>query len=230
MTHVRVFMAHMRRTTITALLVGGLALGVPATAPAKLSEVGVLPETTPPTAPSCPTSCLAVTRTTGFQVKVGSTRNVLVAPREGTVVAWTIALGKPSSTQVKFFNSNEGGPPSAGIAVLRPQRKPNLAYKLIAQSPIVQLEKYFGETAQFPLASTLQVKKGDVIALTVPTWAPALALGFTNETSWRASRARNQCSSTSAQSAQTQVGAAVQYFCLYRQARLTYSATLISTP
>jgi hypothetical protein len=224
-------MPQMRRTPIIVLLAcAGLPMLLPAAAPAKLSEVGVIPETTPPTTPSCPSSCLAVTRTTGFQVKVGKTRELLAAPREGTLVAWTISLGKPNATQVKFFDANEGGTPAAGIAILRPQRKPNLTYKLVAQSPLVQLEKYFGTTAQFPLASTLQVKKGDVIALTVPTWAPALALGFSNETSWRASRPRNQCASTSAQSAQTQLGANVQYYCLYRQARLTYSVTLISTP
>ncbi len=223
-------MPNMRRTSITALLAGiGLTLALPVGSAAKLSEVGMLPETTPPTTPSCPSSCLAVTRTTGFQVKVGSTRGLVTAPREGTVVAWTITLGSPNATQVKFFNTNEGGTASASIAVLRPQRKPNLAYKLVTQSPVVQLASYFGKTAQFPLASTIQVKKGDVIALAVPTWAPALALGFTNETSWRASRPRKQCSSTSAQSVQ-QSGAVVQYFCLYRQARLTYSATLISTP
>jgi hypothetical protein len=223
-------MPHMRRTSIIALLAGvGLTLALPAGSAAKLSEVGVIPETTPPSTPSCPTACLAVTRTTGYQVKVGSTRGLVAAPREGTVVAWTITLGTPNATQVKFFNANEGGPASAAIAVLAPQRKPNLAFKLVAQSPVVPLEKYFGKTAQFPLASTIQVKKGDVIALAVPTWAPALALGFTNETSWRASRPRTQCSSTSAQSAQ-QLGSSVQYYCLYRQARLTYSATLISTP
>lgn len=223
-------MPHMRRTSTIALIAGiGLTLALPAGSEAKLSEVGVLPETTPPTTPSCPSSCLAVTRTTGFQVKVGSTRSLVAAPRNGTVVAWTITLGKPSATQVKFFNTNEGGTASAAIAILEPQPKPNLTYKLVAQSSLVQLQTYFGKTAQFPLATTLPVKKGDVIALTVPTWAPALALGFTNETSWRASRTRTQCSSTSAQSAQ-QTGTSVQYYCLYRQARLTYSATLISTP
>ena len=113
--------------------------------------------------------------------------------------------------------------------MLAPQPKPNLAFKLVAQSPLVQLAPYFGKTAQFPLATTLQVKKGDVIALAVPTWAPALALGFTNETSWRASRLRTQCTNTSVQSMQ-QLGTSVQYYCLYREARLTYSATLISTP
>jgi hypothetical protein len=223
-------MSQMRRISIIAPLAGiCLSLALPAGSLAQLSEVGVIPETMPPSTPSCPTSCLAVTRTTGFQVKVGSTRSLVTVPRAGTIVAWTVTLGKPNATQVKFFNTNEGGTASAAIAVLAPQPKPNLSYKLVAQSPLVQLTPYFGKTAQFPLASTIQVKKGDVIALTVPTWAPALALGFTNETSWRASRLRSQCSSTSAQSAQ-QTGTNVQYYCLYRQARLTYSATLISTP
>jgi hypothetical protein len=223
-------MPHMRRTSIIALLTAiGLCLALPAGSLAKLSEVGVIPETTPPTAPSCPTSCLAVTRTTGFQVKVGTARSLVTVPRDGTIVAWTVTLGSPNATQIKFFNANEGGTASAAIAVLQPQPKPNLTYKLVAQSPLVQLLPYFGKTAQFPLASTIPVKKGELIALTVPTWAPALALGFTNETSWRASRPRSQCTSTSAQSAQ-QTGTSVQYYCLYRQARLTYSATLISTP
>ncbi len=224
-------MPHIPRTLTIALLAGiALILALPAGSLAKLSEVGVVPETTPPSTPSCPSSCLAITRTTGFQVKVGSTRGLLTAPRDGTLVAWSITLGKPSSTQIKFFNTNEGGTAAAAIAVLRSEPKPNLTYKLIAQSPVVQLQPYFGETAQFPLTTSIQVKKGDVIALTVPTWAPALALGFTNETSWRASRPRKQCSSTSEQSAQAQIGASVQYYCLYRQARLDYSATLISTP
>jgi hypothetical protein len=224
-------MSHMRRIYIAVLASLGLALGLPATAPATLSEVGVLGATTPATVPSCPASpCLAVSRTTGFQVKVGKTANPLRVPRAGSIVAWTISLGKPNATQIKFFNANEGGAAEAAIAVLRPRKSPNLTYSLVAQGPLVKLQPYFGKTAQFPLASTIVVRKGDVVALTVPTWAPALALGFGNDTSWRASRQRKQCTTTSAQSDQTTVGSNVQYFCLYLTARLTYSATLISTP
>jgi hypothetical protein len=221
----------MRRTLLT--ICGALALGLalPAMAPATLTEVGILPPTNPPTAPSCPASpCLAVSRTTGFQVKVGAAHNFLAASRSGSIVAWTISLGRPNSTQTKFFNANEGGVAEAGIAVLRLVPKPNLSYKLIASSPTVKLEPYFGKTAQFPLETTIRVRKGDMVALSVPTWAPALALGFGHETSWRASRPRSQCASTSALSTQTAVGSTVQYYCLYQTARLTYSATLISTP
>lgn len=224
-------MALMRRTATAICASLALVLALPALAPATLTEVGILPATTPPTVPSCPGSpCLAVSRTTGFQVKVGTAHNFLAVRRSGTIVAWTITLGKPSATQIKFFNTNEGGASEAGIAILRPVPKPNLTYKLVSQSPPVKLQAYFGLTAQFPLETTLPVKKGDVVALSVPTWAPALALGFGKETSWRASRPRSQCTSTSALSTQTQIGAPVQYYCLYQTARLTYTATLISTP
>jgi hypothetical protein len=224
-------MTQMRRIYMAVLASVALALIVPAAAPATLAEVGVIPTTTPATVPSCPASpCLAVSRTTGFQVKVATTHNPLSAPRSGTIVAWTITLGKPNATQIKFFNANEGGPAEAGIAILRAVPKPNLTYKLIAQGPMVKLQPYFGKTAQFPLETTIPVKKGDIVALTVPSWAPALALGFGNDTSWRASRPKKQCTSTSAQTVHTGIGSPIQYFCLYQTARLTYSATLISTP
>jgi hypothetical protein len=224
-------MTKMRRTKIAILASVMLALALPAVAPAKLTEVGVIGSTNPATSASCPASpCLAVSRTTGFQVKVGSVRNPMGVPRDGTIVAWTITLGKPNATQIKFFNANEGGVSEAAISVLRPQKSPNLTYKLVAQSPLIKLQPYFGKTAQFPLETTIPVKKGDEVALTVPSWAPALALGFGNDTSWRASRPKKQCTSTNTQTAHTQIASSIQYYCLYQTARLTYSATLISTP
>ncbi|HEY2718220.1 MAG TPA: hypothetical protein VGI52_01220 [Solirubrobacteraceae bacterium] len=221
----------MKRIYLATLASFTLLLAVPGLATATLTEVGVIPPTTPETTPSCPASpCLAVSRTTGFQVKVATNTTLTNVPKAGSIVAWTINLGKPNATQIKFFNANEGGAAEAGIAILAPQKKPNLTYKLIASGPLVKLEKYFGKTAQFPLERSIQVKKGYIVALTVPTWAPALALGFGKDTSWRASREKKQCASTSSQSTQTSIGSEVQYFCLYQTARLTYSATLVSTP
>jgi hypothetical protein len=178
--------------------------------------------------------CLAVSRTTGFQVGIGSMSNPFVLPRSGRIVAWSIQLGKPTSAQIKFFDENEGGAPEANISVLHPEksskRVPKYTYKLVAQSPLIQLEPYFGLVVQFPLTTTLEAEKGDVIALTVPTWAPALALGYEKNTSWRASRPTSQCSVTDTQTAHIKIGKQRQYDCLYQTARLTYSATLISTP
>ncbi len=224
----------MRPLLATLTVSAAALLAIPGVALGTLSEVGLttaqLAQPTPTQPPpSCPANpCLAVSRTTGFQVKVGTQRDVLVVPRDGTIVAWTITLGNPNKTQVAFFNANEGGPASAGIAVLR--GGPKLSFRLLAQSPIVQLQPYFGMAAQFPLATTIPVVKGNIIALTVPTWAPALALGFGNDTSWRASRAPAKCTDTTTQTTQTAVSSVIKYTCLYRTARLTYSATLVSTP
>jgi hypothetical protein len=98
------------------------------------------------------------------------------------------------------------------------------------QSPVKALTPFFGQTVQFPLDRTLDVKKGYLIALTVPSWAPALSLGMGNDTSWRASRGRGRCQDTDRQTAQLRLTDLAQYRCLYRTARLTYSATLITTP
>src|SRR5271168_4979954 len=209
------------------------ALAAPAASQAAIQELGVVPASATPTVtqslPSCPgTPCLAVSRTTGYQAKVGPTRAPFVVPADGRIVAWTITLGAPKASQITYFNANEGGPASAAIAVLAPGK--SLNYTLVAQSPTMLLQPYFGGSVQFPLATSLPVAKGDVIALTVPTWAPSLALGYAGDTSWRASRAKNQCTTTNTQTALGTLGNTVQFYCLYKTARLTYSATLVTNP
>ncbi|GAC1487967.1 MAG: hypothetical protein NVS1B9_07980 [Solirubrobacteraceae bacterium] len=231
---VLVFNAVMRKAKYTLPAALAALLLLPGAASAMLSEVGLTKaqmtaSNGQPLTPSCPNNpCLAVSRTTGFQIKVGAERDMFTVPRDGVIVAWSINLGKPSKKQIAFFDVNEGGAASAGIAVLHPGK--GLNYKLRAQSPVMPLVPYFGVNVQFPLAQTIPVKKGEVIALTVPTWAPALALGFGNDTSWRASRPKAKCTDTTTQTAQMTLGTSAQYPCLYRTARLAYTATLISTP
>jgi hypothetical protein len=216
-----------RRASIAAFVAAaGLALIAAAPAPAAIIEVGKIAVDH---APSCPASpCLAVSRTTGYQAKVGADRGLFLVPQNGKIVAWSITLGKPGDKQIQFFDDNLGGPASARITILRPGKK--LVSVVTGQGPVQQLQPYFGTTVQFPLGRALNVRKGYVVALTVPTWAPALAVGLGNDSSWRASRAKGKCNDTQAQTAQQALGATIQYRCLYRTARLTYSATLITTP
>ncbi len=203
----------------------GVALA-PASASAKIIELG---QTEEALTPSCPgPKCLAVSRTTGYQVKVGETEDMFVVPRRGKIVAWTITLGAPTAKQVKFFNTTLGGEPSAGITVFKPAK--HLYGTILSQSPISKLTDYLGETVQFPLKTSLDVVKGDRVALTVPTWAPALAFGLDSNVSWRASRSKDQCDDTSTQTAQTRVGSRTRFLCLYKTARLTYTVTMISEP
>jgi hypothetical protein len=215
-----------KRSALRAALASAALVLMPATADAKIFELGKT--ATEPT-PSCPGKpCLAVSRTTGYQAKVGTEKGLFVAPEDGKVVAWTISLGNPTKKQIAFFDDSLGGPASAGITVMRPGRK--LYGRVTGQSPVEQLSPYFGETVQFPLGRALNVKKGYVVALSVPTWAPALAVGFGNDTSWRASRPLGKCLETETQTAQTTPGAITRFRCLYRTAQLTYSATLITEP
>lgn len=215
-----------RRALGAAVAAGLIAALAPSAADAKIVELG---QTSTRPTPSCPAKpCLAVSRTTGYQVKVGEERDMFTAPRRGRIVAWTIQLGDPTAKQVKFFNTTLGGAPSAGISVFRPGER--LRGTITGQSPVVGLTDYLGETVQFPLVTSLSVRKGDRVALTVPTWAPALAVGFGADTSWRASRTEKQCDDTQTQTAVRKLGAITQFRCLYKTARLTYTVTMITDP
>jgi hypothetical protein len=134
----------------------------------------------------------------------------------------------PKPKQREYFEENLGGPAQAGITVLK---QGDRRYgRVTAESPVVALTPYFGTTVQFPLVQSLAINKGDVVALTVPTWAPALGLGLGRDSVWRASRNADACDDTQTQSAQSDLSDLTQYKCAYRTARLTYSATLITTP
>jgi hypothetical protein len=214
------------RTTVALILCAGAALAAPAAASAEIVEIG---KAGPDAAPSCPSRpCLAVSRTTGYQAKVGMTRGLMTVPRAGQIVAWTIALGNPGRRQTAFFNRRLGGESEAQLTILDPRRR--LRSRAVAQGEPQKLTRYFGTTAQFALERSIRVRKGQVVALTVSTWAPALAVGLGADTSWRASRGRGRCEDTQAQTAQLRPNQLAQYFCLYRTARLTYSATLVTDP
>jgi hypothetical protein len=220
-----VFNAGMHRLLFAALAVA-LVMIAPASARAKIVEVG---EVGTKPVPSCPASpCEVVSRTTAFQSRVAGQPQTFVVPADGRIVAWTITLGKPGKKQQKFFVENLGGAAQAGITVLKPGDRH--FGRVLAASPLQTLTPWFGQTVQFPLTTSLPVVKGSIVALTVPTWAPALALGLGRDSIWKASRDVDACDDTQTQSAQIDVNDLTRYKCVYRTARLSYSATLITTP
>jgi hypothetical protein len=217
---------HMtRRLLAGALAAAGLAVALPATADARLEEIGKLERGVQG---SCPRQCLAIPRTTGYQAKIGPNRGTYTIPRDGRIVAWTVSLGKPGPNQTKFFNERLGGEAQAALAVLQPGAK--LTHSVVAKSPLQKLAPWFGMYVQFPLEESIPVKKGQLLGLSVPTWAPALQVNLGADTSWRSSRERGKCNDTADQSALVGSRESAQFYCLYRTARLTYSATLVSTP
>lgn len=206
-----------------AVVACALATAAP-TASAKLYELGSSPDTV---TASCPANCFVVTRTTALQVRSGNQAYPTTAPRDGRIVAFTLHLGSLTDKQIHFFDSTYGGTSRVQITVLRP--KPKRFFQVVAQSPVFRVQPWFGGGVEFPLETTLPVKKGDVVGLTVPTWAPVLAVNMPQTDGWRASRA-SSCRDLLTQTAQLLVGNQTQYRCLYQTARVTYTATEISTP
>jgi hypothetical protein len=222
---------------LAAVLATGQASGA--------ARVVVLGAATPAT-PSCPTNCQAVGKTTGFQTSIAGSRNPFVVPFRGRIVAWSIKTGAPSTkpnpqnnnqSDYDFFVKTFGGTPKARISVLKPIMKQIKAghpiYKLKAQSPVEDLSAYLGQTTTFTLDTPLRVKPNNVVALTVPTWAPAFAINQAANTKWQASRKRGKCNNTEdilAGTPQDALGSQRTYACTYNTARLLYSATVVADP
>jgi hypothetical protein len=179
--------------------------------------------------PSCPNlPCQAIGSVTGFQVNNGQTANPFLVTKDGTITAWTLTLAQPTNSQRSFFNGFFGTPPEARLAIIRRVAGTNPPrYALIRQGAIKVLSPYMGQTVKF--GSNLKVERGDIVAITVPTWAPAFAQDLTSNNVWRASREPGTCmNSTDIRQGEPQqvVGKRATYGCKYTTARLLYTATL----
>lgn len=216
----------MKRIPLGVALAVCLLGAAASTASAKTYELGASADGT---SVSCPDNCFVVTRTTALQVRTGTLRYPTTVPKSGRVVAFTLQLGSLSDRQIHFFNSTYGGTSRVQLAVLREQARPARSYEVVATTGVFKIQPFFGTTVQFPLKTSLAARKGDIVALTVPTWAPVLAVNLPKENGWRASRA-DSCTDLLTQTAQMTLGNSTQYKCLYQTARVTYTATLIATP
>jgi hypothetical protein len=217
-----------------ALLALFVAIGPPSAGAQKkapLPKMVVLGASAQTAQPACPASpCQAIGKVTGFQTKIGNAGNVFVAPFDGRVVAWSLKLSAPTDTQKKFFNDFYGGAPSARLSVLKPLRKVKGAYKLKSQTPVEPLDGLLGTTTTFSLKAPLVVRTGQIVALTVPTWAPVFAIGLAKNNAWLASRKVGKCTNPDdikAGSGQEVPGSQRRYGCNYNTARLLYSATML---
>jgi hypothetical protein len=215
-----------------ACLLAVVATLWPGAAGGAARKVAVLGQTQSTPAPACPQSpCEAVGSVTGFQSTAGSVSKPFVVPFNGRLVAWSISLSKPKSSQQSFFNNFYGSPPQGRISVIQqvPDKHPP-RYELLRHSPTVTLTPFLGSDVTFALDQPLNVKTGDIVALTIPTWAPAFAVGLTDSSGWRASRKVGKCTKTAdikESRPQQKVGSNKQYGCFYKTARLLYTATVV---
>ncbi len=238
---------------------GGLLTGAtmafrPATAPIGLTVILAAASLASPSAaaarvlgtvgsaqPSCPTECLVEARVTAFQTSVGTPRSLFRTPARGRIVSWSIDLGMPRRRDIKGFNRTFGES-KARLSILKRvrdkrSRRRRVRYVLLRESPVERLRPRFGSTVEYALARPLKVGRGQIIALTIPTWAPAFASEGSKRNRWLASRTptrrRGGCT-TAALQANIAAGSAHQrlrsvrtYGCSYHGTRLLYSATLI---
>jgi hypothetical protein len=215
---------------LLGLLVVSVALVWPAPADSAGLRFTVLGKKVNTLPPDCPGTarkgCQGIGRVTGFQSISGGSRNQpFEVPWRGKLVSWSITLSRPNRSEgteedpqvdeVAFFNQFFGKPSQARISVLRLVRgtRPK-QYRLVRQSPIQVLTPYFGSTVEFALDHPLTVLKNHMVALTVPTWAPAFfhaascepspfdpeavrdedrCQAFQAENAWRGSRRRGRC-------------------------------------
>ena len=114
-------------------------------------------------------------------------RNPTKVNKAGWIVAFTVGLSKLSSRRqdraaasCTYSTPATAGTPQLALTVLKPG--PKNKYTVAAQSPTFHLLPFLGQVLQEPLSlpptfttiTALPVKKGEVIGLTVPTWAPVL--------------------------------------------------------
>ncbi|HTU14981.1 MAG TPA: hypothetical protein VMF31_07280 [Solirubrobacterales bacterium] len=194
----------------------------------------------------CPTRCEGLAFVTGIQSSINGVSTPFRVPFNGKITKWKIALGKPTKSQREFFETNFGERPEAGISVLKKVKVDGKTrYLLRRRSPIEGLNRSLGTVTSFTLKKPLKVAKGNYVALTVPTWAPALwtpkacainpatkkmfdATACTNireNYSWRASRDRDKCAPTQLKSTsrpQQEVGSKREYGCRFDGSQLLY--------
>jgi hypothetical protein len=216
--------------TLAGCLAALVVLSAGAGAATSSRTTVVLGETASVPDPSCPElPCQAVGSTTGFQVSTDQASLPFRVPKDGKVKSWTLTLAQPTNKQRSFFNGFFGTPPEARLAILRraPGTNPP-RYNLRSQGSIHVLSPFLGRTVRF--GASLKVRKGDIVGLTIPTWAPAFAQGLTAGNVWRASREEGKCTDTTAVrqgEPQEKVGTRATYGCRYSTARLLYTATVV---
>jgi hypothetical protein len=238
----------MKRFSLVTAALLALLVTSPASALATIVELGQTK--TPIVSPSCPkgvspSQCFIIlTRTTAIQSVSDGVSYPTKVKKAGWIVAFTLGLSNlstSSTTEHSYLHTLDqayGGTPQIALTVLKPG--PNNRYTVAAQSATFHLIPFLGQVLQEPLSlppnftsfTALPVKPGEVVGVSVPTWAPVLSYNLsTTKFAYRQSRMANCKSAAGTQTAQQTVGATTRYLCNYTGTRVEYSATeVLNTP
>jgi hypothetical protein len=223
----------MKRLTLLISVLAAVGAAVAPAASARYVELGAQADAATLNCPGTTESpCVAAVRMTGYQGRAsGGPKNPYYIRRDGFLTMFTLQLAKPTAEEVKFFNDNFGTPSTARISVLRKgtTRKTRLDHRLINQSQTFELDRYFGSKPTFVFDRPIPVKKGNWIAVTVPTWAPLLSTNLARTNWWRSSRAKGSCEPPKSlrQFAMEDLREVSEFGCTYHAARLLYTVTYV---
>ncbi len=257
------------KSTRAALAAGFLAalIGLTLVSGATGARSILLGKSTPTPKPNCPTpngqvsdpdaSCQVSGHVTGFQRSTSGRKGLFRVREDGKIVAWSVDLSRPSKEERDALGEAaatkaHGKRPTASIAII--SRRKNQRFKLVRRSPTVELHSYYGQRPVITLDKPLRVRKGQIVAITTPTWLPNFAArNVSNRNVWVGSRNqrdfpdpnpndsfRNECAIPDSvpddeatkyffnkSRPQTKVGGTRKYGCEYRGARLLYWAYLV---
>ncbi len=230
-----------RISSLIAAVVALCAVFVPASASAAIVELGAT--STSVVAPTCPPGVSSVnckiilTQVTALATIRDGIAYPTTVKKRGSIVAFTIGLSRLSNNKttahndIHFLDQTFGGTTRASITVLRANGpKKQRRWTVVGQSAVFHLQPYLGQVVQFALPTSLPVLKGDVVALTVPTWAPVLSIQLPSaKFAYRQSRSRN-CTPPPASTQAQNIKQTATYKCNYPGTRVEYSATEVTDP
>ncbi|HZU60929.1 MAG TPA: hypothetical protein VE983_08180 [Solirubrobacteraceae bacterium] len=238
----------MRRSLFSAAVAAAsiFAAVLPPSADAQVLELGDQ-TATPLVAPTCPagvnpSQCtIVLTRVTALATFTDGTYLPTMVTKAGRIVAFTVGLSSLSSStttrkkDIDYLNANYGGDAQVQMTILREVKHKNKKkrkkheFRVVAESGIFHVVQYLGSVAQLPLQKSVEVKPGDLVALTTPTWAPVLAIDLSGNFHYRQSRNHHCDTPPTVQKAQA-TGGDTTYDCTYGGTRPEYAATEVTYP
>jgi hypothetical protein len=204
-----------------------------------------------------------LTQVTAYETLRDGIVNPTTIKKSGVLSSFTVGLSATSTINAKdvtYLNKVHGGPAEVQLTVLRPTGTVNNpSYRVAAESPVYLVHGLLGQIAEFPLVAPLPVVRGEIVALTVPTWAPVLSFDLdTSKFSYSQSRTKSKVAASTgtttgttttttttsttsktvsscntpatANLAQLTIGQLSNYTCNYPGTRVEYSALEITTP
>jgi hypothetical protein len=223
---------------LAAAVTGVIAFGLSSATATKSTVLGAVKDTPKPL---CPKNCNVFGTVTGFGVSSNGQKGLYRIPGDGRIVAWSIDMSKPSKENQADIIAKIGEHKKYGtdgvarLAILKHKKnkkggKNKSRYTLAKQTPVVNVQPNFGHKPIYTLKKPLRVKKGQVAALTSPTYVPNYAnAGGGSANRWKASRPEGCPGEPQDAKPQMRKGTTRNYGCVFSGERVLYYAYFVKT-